>query len=196
LPRPRTYVMARAYNVDSVRNCLEAGVRSIEHGNLIDEETAALIARANAYLVPTLVTYEAISEEGGAYGVPENVIRKIEEARKVGIRALRYAYEAGANIASGSDLLGTLQDRKARELDIKSEVMNPMESLISATRTNAELFGMEDRIGTIEEGKLADLLVVEGNPLEDISVLQEEKNLKIIMKNGRMAKNSLQEETR
>jgi imidazolonepropionase-like amidohydrolase len=177
-------------------NCLEAGVRSIEHGNFIDEETAALIAPANAYLVPTLVTYEAISEEGGAYGVPENVIRKIEEARKVGIRALRYAYEAGANIASGSDLLGTLQDRKARELDIKSEVMNPMESLISATRTNAELFGMEDRIGTIEEGKLADLLVVEGNPLEDISVLQEEKNLKIIMKNGRMAKNSLQEETR
>jgi imidazolonepropionase-like amidohydrolase len=74
--------------------------------------------------------------------------------------------------------------------------MSPMESLISATRTNAELFGMEDRIGTIEEGKLADLLVVEGNPLEDISVLQEDRNLKIIMKDGRMAKNCLQVETR
>jgi imidazolonepropionase-like amidohydrolase len=187
-----TYVMAHAYNDGSVRNCLEAGVRSIEHGNLIDEETAAMIARSNAYLVPTLVTYEALSDEGDAYGVPENVIRKIDEAREVGIRALRYAYEAGAKIASGSDLLGPLQDRKARELEIKTEVMSPMESLMSATKTNAELFGLQDLIGTVEEGKLADLLVVEGNPLEDISVLQDRNNLKIIIKGGRTFKNELQ----
>jgi imidazolonepropionase-like amidohydrolase len=94
-------VMAHAYNDISVRNCLEAGVRSIEYGNLIDENTAALIAQANAYLVPPLVTYEALSEEGDAYGVPENVIRKIEEAKEVGITALRYAYEASVKIASG-----------------------------------------------------------------------------------------------
>ena len=74
--------------------------------------------------------------------------------------------------------------------------MTAAEVLVATTRTNAELFGMQDRIGTMEEGKLADLLVVQGNPLEDISVLQEDKNLKIIMKDGRMAKNSLQEETR
>ncbi|MBA2714658.1 MAG: amidohydrolase family protein [Rubrobacteraceae bacterium] len=191
-----TYVMAHAYNDGSVRNCLEAGVRSIEHGNLIDEETAARISRSNAYLVPTLVTYEALSEEGDAYGVPENVIRKIEEAREVGTRALRYAYDAGAKIASGSDLLGPLQDRKARELEIKTGVMSPMESLISATKTNSELFGMQDLIGTVEEGKLADLLVVDGNPLEDISVLQEQKNLKIIMKGGRIVKNGLVDESR
>ncbi len=189
----RTYVMAHAYNDGSVRNCLEAGVRSIEHGNLIDEETAAMIACSGAYLVPTLVTYEALSEEGDAYGVPENVIRKIDEAREVGIRALRYAYEAGVKIASGSDLLGPLQDRKARELEIKTEVMSPMESLVSATKTNAELFGMEDEIGTVEEGKLADLLVVDGNPLENMAVLQDEKILKIIMKGGRIVKNGLEE---
>jgi imidazolonepropionase-like amidohydrolase len=189
----RTYVMAHAYNDESVRNCLEAGVRCIEHGNLIDEETAHLIAQAGAYLVPTLVTYEALSEEGKSHGVPANVIRKIDEAREVGIRALRYAHEAGVSIASGSDLLGPLQDRKARELEIKTEVMSPMESLLSATKTNASLFGMEEEIGTIEEGKLADLLVVDGNPLEDIAVLQDKGNLKLIMKGGRAYKNELEE---
>jgi imidazolonepropionase-like amidohydrolase len=184
----RTYVMAHAYNDQSVRNCLRSGVRSIEHGNLIDEETATLIARSNAYLVPTLVTYEALSDEGRSYGVPESVIRKIDEARELGIRALRYAYEAGVRIASGSDLLGPLQDRKARELEIKTEVMSPMESLVSATRTNAELFRMEDEIGTVEDGKLADLLVVDGNPLEDMAVLQKRDNLKLIMKGGAVIK--------
>jgi imidazolonepropionase-like amidohydrolase len=189
----RTYVMAHAYNDQSVRNCLESGVRSIEHGNLIDEETARLIAQAGAYLVPTLVTYQALSEEGKSYNVPENVIRKIDEARELGIRALRFAYEAGVRIASGSDLLGPLQDRKARELEIKTEVLNPMESLISATKTNASLFGMEDEIGTVEEGKLADLLVVDGNPLENIAVLQKKSNLKVIMKGGKTFKCELKE---
>jgi imidazolonepropionase-like amidohydrolase len=189
----RTYVMAHAYNDGSVRNCLKAGVRSIEHGNLIDEETAHLIADAGAYLVPTLVTYEALSEEGRSHGVPDAVIRKIDEAREHGIRALRFAYEAGVKIASGSDLLGPLQDRKARELEIKTEVMSPMESLVSATRINAELFGMENEIGTVEEGKLADLLVVEGNPLQNIAVLQKRDNLRLIMKGGRVTKNALED---
>ena len=187
----RTYVMAHAYNDASVRNCLKSGVRSIEHGNLIDEETARLIAEDEAYLVPTLVTYEALSEEGSSYGVPDSVIRKIDEAREHGIRALRFAYEAGVKIASGSDLLGPLQDRKARELEIKTEVMSPMESLISATRTNADLFGMESEIGTIEEGKLADLLIVEGDPLQNITVLQRREDLRLIMKGGRVIKNAL-----
>lgn len=188
----QTYVLAHAYNDGAVRNCLEAGVRSVEHGNLISEETARLIAEAGAYLVPTLVTYEALSEEGLRYGVPEENIRKIDEARESGIRALRYAYEAGVRISSGSDLLGPLQDRKARELEIKTEVMSPMEAVISATRTNAELFGMEGEIGTVEEGKLADLLVVEGNPLENIAVLQDRGNLKLIMKAGRVVKDGLE----
>jgi imidazolonepropionase-like amidohydrolase len=142
--------------------------------------------------VPTLVTYEALSEEGKSYGVPENVIRKIDVARKVGIRALRYAHEAGVKIASGSDLLGPLQSRKARELEIKTEVMSSMESLVSATKTNAELFGKEDEIGTVQEGKLADLLVVNGDPLEHIAVLQNPDNLKLIMKGGRMVKNEFE----
>jgi imidazolonepropionase-like amidohydrolase len=114
----RTYVMAHAYNDGSVRNCLKSGVRSIEHGNFIDEETARLIAESGAYLVPTLVTYEALYEEGRSYGVPEVVIRKINEARELGIRALRLAYDAGAKIASGSDILGPC--RTARRASSRS----------------------------------------------------------------------------
>jgi len=186
-----TYVMAHAYNAASVKNCLSSGVRSIEHGNLIDEETARLLAESGAYLVPTLVTYEALSEEGKSYGVPDPVIRKIDEAREQGIRSLRLAYEAGARIASGSDLLGPLQDRKARELEIKAQVMTPMESLVSATKTNAELFGLHNEIGTLEEGKLADLIVVDGNPLQNIAALQNKDNLKLIMKAGTIIKNAI-----
>jgi imidazolonepropionase-like amidohydrolase len=85
-----------------------------------------------------------------------------------------------------------LQDRKARELEIKTEVLSPMESLVSATKTNASLFGMEDEIGTVEEGKLADLLVVDGNPLENIAVLQKKSNLMLIMKGGRAFKSELE----
>jgi len=125
--------------------------------------------------------------------MPANVIRKIDEAREVGIRALRCAHEAGVRIASGSDLLGPLQDRKARELEIKTAIMSPMESLLSATKTNASLFGMEDEIGTVEEGKLADLLVVDGNPLQDIATLQNKSNLKLIMKGGRAFKDELEQ---
>lgn len=186
-----TYVMAHSYNNASVRNCVKVGIRSIEHGNLIDEDTARAIAGSETYMVPTLVTYEMLSEEGAHYGVPKANIRKIDEAREHGIRALRYAYEAGVKIASGSDLLGPLQIHKARELQIKTEVMTPMESLISATKTNAELFGMEKEIGTVEEGKLADLIVVDGNPLEDISLLQFRNNLRIIMKGGEIVKDTL-----
>ena len=88
--------------------------------------------------------------------------------------------------------MGPLQSRKARELEIKTEVMSPMESLISATSTNAELFGMQDDIGTVEAGKLADLLVVDGDPLENIAVFQKPSNLRLIMKGGRLIKNELE----
>ena len=117
----RTYVLAHAYNDDAVRNCLRAGVRSVEHGNLISEETARLIAEAGAYLVSTLVTYEALSGEGLRYGVPEENIRKIDEARE------RHPGAALRLRGGGQDLLRLrpagppLQDRKARELEIKTE---------------------------------------------------------------------------
>jgi imidazolonepropionase-like amidohydrolase len=167
-------------------------VRSLEHGNLMTDESARMIREAGAYLVPTLTTYEMLAEEGTRYGVPEANIRKINVARQRSFEALKLAHQAGVKIASGSDLLGPMQQYKARELALKAQVLSPMEALLSATKVNAELFRLERDIGTVEPGELADLLVVRGNPLRDLSLLQEyQQNLLLIMKEGLIYKNLL-----
>jgi imidazolonepropionase-like amidohydrolase len=186
------YVMAHLYSASSVSNALRAGVRSLEHGNLMSADSARMICEAGAYLVPTLTTYELLAEEGARYGVPEANIRKIRVARERSFDALKLAHQAGVKIASGSDLLGPMQQYKARELSLKARVLSPMEALLSATKVNAELLRLEHDIGTVEPGKLADLLVVRGNPLEDLSLLQEyQENMLLIMKEGRIYKNLL-----
>jgi imidazolonepropionase-like amidohydrolase len=186
-----TYVLAHAYSPSAVRNALQAGVRSIEHGNLIDEAVAREIKKAGAYLVPTMVTYEAIWREGKSYGVSEHQLEKINMARERSVDGLRHAYRAGCKIGSGSDLLGDMQAQRAVELELKGQVMKPMEVLLSATRVNAELFRMEKEIGTVEPGKYADLIAVKGNPLRDLRVFQNPANLHLIMKGGAVYKRAV-----
>src|SRR5207247_4797634 len=136
------------------------------------------IKDAGAFLVPTMVTYEAIYREGKRYGSGDHRIRKINLAREQSVQGLTYAYRAGCKIGSGSDLLGDMMAQRAVEFELKAQVMTPMEVLLSATRVNAELFRMSDRIGTVEPGKYADLIVVTGNPLRNLRVLQTQDNLK------------------
>jgi imidazolonepropionase-like amidohydrolase len=186
-----TYVLAHAYSDRAVRNAVEAGVRSIEHGNLIREAAAQAIRQAGAFLVPTMVTYEAISRDGKRYGIGDHQVQKISLAREQSVQGLTYAYRAGCKIGSGSDLLGDMAAQRAMELELKAQVMTPMEVLLSATRVNAELFRMQDRIGTVERGKYADLIVVAGNPLDNLRVLQNQDNLKVIMQGGRLVKRTL-----
>jgi len=178
------YVLAHAYSGSAVRVALQAGVRCIEHGNLIDEAGAREIKKAGAYLVPTMVTYEVISREGKGYGITEHQIQKINMARDKSIEGLTHAYRAGCRIGSGSDLLGDMQAQRTVELELKGQVMKPMEVLLSATRVNAEIFRMENEIGTVEPGKYADLIAVKGNPLKDLRVFQNQDNLHLIMKGG------------
>jgi imidazolonepropionase-like amidohydrolase len=186
------YVMAHLYSAPSVSNAIQAGVRSLEHGNLMTAESARMIRESGAFLVPTLTTYEMLAEEGSRYGVPEASIRKIHVARQRSFDALKLAYQEEVKIGSGSDLLGPMQQYKARELALKAQVLSPMEALLSATKVNAELFGLERDIGTLEPGKSADLLVVRGNPLQDLTLLQEyQHNILLIMKEGRIHKNLL-----
>jgi len=185
------YVLSHAYSDSAVRNAIAAGVRSIEHGNLIREAAAKAIKDAGAFLVPTMVTYEAIYREGKRYGIGDHQIAKIDLARQQSVQGLTYAYKAGCQIGSGSDLLGDMMTQRAVEFELKGQVMKPMEVLLSATKVNAELFRMADRIGTVEPGKYADLLVVEGNPLKNLRVFQKQDNLKVIMKGGHGYKQAL-----
>jgi imidazolonepropionase-like amidohydrolase len=186
-----TYVLAHAYSDSAVRNAIAAGVRSIEHGNLIREAAAKAIKDAGAFLVPTMITYEMIYREGKRYGIGDHQIQKINLAREQSVQGLTHAYKAGCQIGSGSDLLGDMAAQRAAEFELKAQVMTPMEVLLSATKVNAALFRMSDRIGTVEAGKYADLLVVQGNPLKNLRVLQMTDHLRVIMKGGRLFKQTL-----
>ncbi len=188
-----TYVLAHVYTNQSMRNCLEAGVRSLEHGNFLDEATAALIKQQDAFLVPTIVTYEQIAKLGEAGGVGERQLQKIRQGLDGAFAALEIAVRAGLRIASGSDVLGPMQPFKARELTLKARVMGPMGALIASTRTNAELMRREHEIGTVEEGKLADLILVDGDPSSDITCLENPANVQVVVKRGRVCKDLRQE---
>jgi imidazolonepropionase-like amidohydrolase len=185
------YVLSHAYSDTAVRNAITAGVRSIEHGNLIREGAAKAIKEAGAFLVPTMITYEMIYREGKRYGIGDHQIAKINMAREQSVQGLTYAYKAGCKIGSGSDLLGDMMVQRAAEFELKAQVMTPMEVLLSATKVNAELFRMSDKIGTVEAGKYADLLVVDGDPLKNLRLFQMQDRISVIMKGGVLYKRTV-----
>jgi imidazolonepropionase-like amidohydrolase len=176
--------LAHVYTPRGIANALQAGVRSIEHANFLDEESAARMREVGAFFVPTLTTYELISAFGESQGVPANMIAKIDRAKAGGFRSLEVARAAGLRICSGSDVLASMQPFKAMELSLKARVLGNRAALESATRTNAELFGLAGEIGTVEVGKRADLILVEGQPLDDVSVLQDAARVVLVMRDG------------
>jgi imidazolonepropionase-like amidohydrolase len=188
----RTYVMAHAYTPEAIARCVRNGVRSIEHGNLLDRETAALMARENAFLVPTLVTYEALHREGKQWGLPQVSIDKIKDVREAGLQSLEHARAAGVKMGFGTDLLGETHHYQSLEFSIRAQVLSPFEVVQSATTINAELLQRTGELGVLAPGALADMLVVHGNPLNNLSLLQEQgKHLLLIMKGGKLFKNAL-----
>lgn len=178
------YVAAHAYTARSVRRALRAGVRSIEHGNLIDESTVAELREHDAFLVPTLVTYWALKTEGREFGLPEDSWRKVDEVLDAGLRALERAHRAGVRIVFGTDLLGGMHRHQNEEFRIRGEVQQPLDVIRSATSTAAELLGMSGEIGTLRPGAVADLVVVDGDPLTDIAVLAEPARIRHVVQHG------------
>jgi imidazolonepropionase-like amidohydrolase len=187
-----SYVMAHVYSSRGVRNCLDAGIRSIEHATLMDADTAMRLADSGAFLVPTLVTFEILFERSATSDMPPARREKLLTVREGAMEALEAAYSAGARIASGSDLIGPYQQYKGRELALKARIMGAMNAIVSATQTTAELLRVEHDLGTLEKGKYADLLVVDCNPLKDLSVFEPDSGkISLVIKNGRLAYGSL-----
>jgi imidazolonepropionase-like amidohydrolase len=187
-----TYVCAHAYSAKAIERAVTAGVRTIEHGNLIDAPTAQLMAARGAYLVPTLVAYDALKRRGPDYGLSSYSLAKNELVLHAGLRSLEIARGAGVKIGFGSDLLGQLQNDHCNEFTIRREAMSAQEIIRSATLVNAEIVRQEGMIGELVPGAYADLLVVDGDPYRDISLfLGEGRNIAAIMLGGRFVKNAL-----
>ena len=188
----RTYVMAHAHTASAVRRCAELGVRSIEHGTLIDAEAAEAAAAAGAFVVPTLVTLFAMIESGDQFGLPKIFAEKLQGLGEDGLRSLDICRTAGVPMGFGTDLVGPLHDRQSQEFLIRGQVLPPVEVLRSATSINAALMQRSGELGTIAPGALADILVVDGDPLGDLGLLQGQgRHIPVIMKDGRFHKNEL-----
>jgi imidazolonepropionase-like amidohydrolase len=188
----KKYVCAHAYPAEAVARAVECGVRVIEHGNLIDAPTATLMAARGAFLVPTLVAYDAINRHGRQFGMGAESLEKNKVVLEAGLRSLELARAAGVRMAYGSDLLGQLQPDQSRELLLRAEVLSPREILHSATVIGAELLGRAGELGVVAAGALADLLVVDGDPLQDLKLFQDQgAHLSLIMQGGRLHKNTL-----
>ena len=180
-----TYVMAHAYSPEAIRRSIDFGVRSIEHGNLIDRATAEHVAGADAFVVPTLVTFDVMHRFGRELGFPEVSLAKLGDVREAGLRSLEILQAAGVRIGFGTDLLGPMHRHQSREFVIRAEAMAPFDIIRSATTVNAELLNRGSEIGVIAPGARADLIVVDGNPLADISLLDGQgEHLTHIMKDG------------
>jgi imidazolonepropionase-like amidohydrolase len=181
-----TYVMAHAYTPTAISHCVAAGVRSIEHGNLLDGPTAKLMADHGTFLVPTLVTYEKLHDEGAQHGIGAERLDKLARVIDAGLDSLRIARDSGIRIASGSDLLGSMRRFQGGEIAIKSRVLGPLGAIIAATRTSAELLGLDAEIGTIEAGKQADLVVVDGDVIDSPSLVGWAEHVSLVLKGGRI----------
>lgn len=179
------YVTVHAYHPLAVNRALRAGVRCVEHGNLIDDETLRLLVDNDAFLVPTLITYDQMAQFGKRAGMAEASYRKIADVHEAGLSALERAHKAGVNLVFGSDLLGPLQPAQLQEFTLRAQVQPAVDIIRAATSTASRLLNREGHIGTLATGACADLLVVDGNPLEDIAVLTRPgQNLRHVIKAG------------
>ncbi len=182
-------VMAHAQGVEGIKNAVRAGVHSIEHGIYLDDEAIELMLEHDTFLVPTLLAPAEVVEKGEEVGMPAHAIRKAREVIDVHKDSIRRAHEAGAKIAMGTDAGVMPHGTNLRELGLMVDVgMTPMEAIVATTKTAAECLGWQDRVGTVEVGKLADLVIAKTDPLRDIRSLENRDNVEVVMKGGEVVK--------
>jgi imidazolonepropionase-like amidohydrolase len=181
--RRGSYVAAHAYSPEAIRHSVVNGVRSIEHGNLLDADTAALMAGEDAFLVPTLVTYDAMERRGGEIGMAAVSRAKNREVLDSGRTAVELARAAGVRIGFGTDLMGVLEDEQLAGLRLQVEVDGALATLRAATSVNADLLRRPD-LGRVRPGCAADLLVVAGDPVEHPEVLWGPPSSRTVIRAG------------
>ncbi|KAJ5699049.1 hypothetical protein N7462_001054 [Penicillium macrosclerotiorum] len=186
----KTYVTAHAYSVEAIRHAVDNGVQGIEHGNFIDEETAAYCKERGVVFTPTLVTYQGMAKPPFDQFLDEFGRRKNRQVLTSGLDALKILRKAGAIICFGTDLLGGMHPLQNEEFSIRSAALSAKEIIQSATINAAKYLGMQDQLGCIKEGSIADLIILNANPLENIGVLDHiQSNLVAILKEGRVVVN-------
>jgi imidazolonepropionase-like amidohydrolase len=186
------YVCAHAYSAAAIARAARLGVRTIEHGNLIDEASAKLMAEKGMFLVANLVAYYAMKERAAKFGMTAESLEKNEIVLQGGLKSLEICKRHGVPVAYGSDLLGELHWDQSREFTLRREVVAPIEIIRSATTIAAQILRLEGQLGTLDPGAYADLLLVDGDPLQDLALLEGQgRHLSVIMKAGRFHKRRL-----
>lgn len=183
-----TYVLAHCHTSPSINNALDAGVRSIEHASITDVSTAKRMAREGAFAVPTLLILDQLRNSESKSSLSDEQLEKLESVAHEVEDSLRRLVAEGVRIASGSDIVGPEQRNRASELALKAAILGNEAAIYSATRTNADLFGLSDRIGTVEVGKDADLIAVDGQPLDDIQAVANPTRVRLVIRNGEVVK--------
>ena len=191
--RRNSYVMAHCHTDDGALRCIKLGIRSIEHGSLITYKTAKKIYKSGIYVVPTLSAGHLIEKNYKQLGLSYDSLKKVREVNKKRSIAIQNCFKAKVKMGLGSDLHGReyLQNQ-SKELVLRSEFQDNIEVLKSATVINAEILQMKGKIGTIEENALADLIILNDNPIKNINVFNDpNKNVRFILKDGEVVKNLL-----
>ena len=185
----RSYAAAHCHPSSAIRRCVEFGVRCIEHGTLIDDETAAFVAERGAYIVPTMATIFALRELGPSLGLPPVSLEKLEGVYREALTGMERMRNAGVKIGLGTDLLGDSYNQQSREFALRADIFQPVEILRQATSIGAEILQQQDELGCVKPGAYADLIAVDGDPLKDITLLAKGGEvLPMIMRGGEVVK--------
>ncbi|MEQ8690235.1 MAG: amidohydrolase family protein [Pseudomonadales bacterium] len=180
----KTYVAAHAYTPEAITLAVENGVKCIEHGNLIDEPTARLMAEHDVWLVPTLVTYQGMAEEGKRLGFPERNLQKNEAVLAAGLESLAIAERAGVKMGWGTDLIGETQAMQRQEFAIRAQVQSAEAILHAMYVMNPMILRKADEIGRLAPGMTGDAAITPINPLENISALADEGAISQVLQRG------------
>jgi imidazolonepropionase-like amidohydrolase len=186
------YVLAHAYTPEAITRAVTNGVRTIEHGNLIDAKSAKLLKSSGGYMIANLVTYFMMKERAAQFGMTADMLAKNDIVLEGALRSLEICKAAGVKVGYGTDLLGQLQVEQSREFMFRAEVLKPLEIIRQATVIGAEILRQEGKLGIVEPGAYADLIVVDGDPLKKLELfLDQGAHLPVIMKAGKFHKNAL-----